>query len=80
MADDPEYGDVRIADIPDVASPDSEEMANARLMASAPELAAALVELRKQLWAHFKPNVRKHFSLMVADAAAGTALHKAGVL
>ena len=27
MADDPEYGEVRIADIPDVASPDSEEMA-----------------------------------------------------
>lgn len=33
---------IRLADIPDVASQDSEEMANAKLMACAPELATAL--------------------------------------
>jgi hypothetical protein len=37
----------------------------------------ALEELRAQLRAHFKLDVRKHYSLMVADAAAGTALAKA---
>lgn len=35
-------GDLRIADIPDVPSKDSEEMANAHVMAAGPELKAAL--------------------------------------
>ncbi len=38
-------GTIRLADIPDVSSRDSEEMANARLMAAAPELYAALKDL-----------------------------------
>lgn len=37
----------------------------------------ALVNLRTRLWADIKLDVRKHFSLMVADAAAGTAIHEA---
>ncbi len=42
------------------------------------ELLEALEELKKQLWAaHLKLDVKKHFSLMVADAAAGTAITKA---
>jgi hypothetical protein len=41
------------------------------------ELVAALVELRKQLWAHVKMDVKKHYSLMVADAQASKAIGKA---
>jgi hypothetical protein len=52
--------------------------ADARLIAAAPELLAALVELKKELWAAgLKLNVRKHFSLLAADAQAGTAIDKA---
>lgn len=47
------------------------------LLLAAPDLAAALEDLRKELRAHFKLDVKKHFSLMAADATAGTALHKA---
>jgi hypothetical protein len=36
---------IRVADIPDVLSEDTEEMANAHLMAAAPELLASIVEL-----------------------------------
>jgi len=39
------------------------------------ELVSALNDLRKELRAHIKFNVRKHYSLMVADAIAGTAIH-----
>lgn len=56
-------------------APDS--AANARLMAAAPDLLAALEEVRKQLREHVKFNVKRHYSLMVADAAAGTAIAKA---
>jgi hypothetical protein len=37
----------------------------------------ALKELRKQLRAHIKLDVRKHYSLMVADAIASAAIAKA---
>lgn len=57
--------------------PAEEWIANARLIAAAPELLAALEGLRAELRAHVKLNVRKHYSLMVADAAAGTAIAKA---
>ena len=56
----------------------AEAEANARLIAAAPELLAALRNLKKELWAAgLKLHVRKHFSLLVADAAAGTAIAKA---
>lgn len=51
--------------------------ANARLIASAPELLAALMALQKQLHEHVKLDVKKHYSLLVADAAASTAIHNA---
>lgn len=38
---------------------------------------AALKNLRRQLREHVKLDVKKHYSLMVADAAAGTAIAKA---
>jgi len=43
----------------------------------APELLAALKALRTELRAHVKLDVKRHYSLMVADAAAGTAIAKA---
>lgn len=57
--------------------PAHERAINARLIAAAPELLVALEGLRRELLAHVKLNVRKHYSLMVADAAAGTAIAKA---
>lgn len=68
-------GDV-IARIP-WAREQGERHANAHLIVAAPDLLAALEDLRKELRAHVKLDVKKHFSLMAADAAAGTAIHKA---
>ena len=45
---------------------------NARLRASNAELVDALDNLRTQLHEHIRMNVKKHYSLMVADAPAGT--------
>jgi hypothetical protein len=42
------------------------------------ELLAALVELRKQVWSHVKMDVKKHYSLMVADSIASAVISKAG--
>lgn len=47
------------------------------LLASAPELLQALEDLRAQLRHHVKFDVRKHYSLMVADVAASKAIDKA---
>jgi hypothetical protein len=52
-------------------------LANARLIAAAPELLAALIELQTQIHAHHKMQVKKDFSLMVADAQASKAIVKA---
>ena len=41
------------------------------------DLLAALLDLRKQLREHVKMDVRKHYGLMVSDAAAGTAIANA---
>lgn len=41
------------------------------------ELLAALKELKKQIFAHHKMNVKKDYSLLVADAAASKAINKA---
>lgn len=55
----------------------AETEATARLFAAAPDLLAALVELQKELRQNIKLDVRKHYSLMVADAAANKAIAKA---
>ena len=42
-----------------------------------PELLEALKELKKQIFAHHVMNVKKDFSLLLADAAAGKAINNA---
>lgn len=56
---------------------DARNREEACLIATAPELLEALKVLRKELRAHIKLDVKKHYSLMVADAAAGKAITKA---
>lgn len=59
-------------------SPDRERaIADSNLVAAAPKLLQALEDLRKEIHAAHILNVKKHFSLMVADAAAGTAIYEA---
>ena len=49
---------------------------DAALIAAAPDLLRVLTDLRKELQAaDLKLNVKKHFSLLAADAAAGTIIH-----
>lgn len=57
--------------------PNDEAKANAALIAAAPDLLAALEGLRRELRQHIKLDVKKHYSLMVWDAAAGQAIRKA---
>ena len=49
----------------------------ARVMAAGAELLDALRDLQKELRAVVKFDVRKHYSLMVRDAAASTAIARA---
>jgi hypothetical protein len=51
--------------------------ANALLMAAAPELLSALLDLQKEIRAAVKFDVKKHYSLMNADACATKAIRKA---
>lgn len=50
---------------------------NAPVLAAAPELLEALELLQVEIRARYKMNVKKDFSLMVADAAATKAIRKA---
>jgi hypothetical protein len=55
----------------------SKAEADACLISAAPELLEALEGLYKQLHAHIRLDVKKHYSLMIADAIASSAIHKA---
>lgn len=48
-----------------------------RLAAINAELVAALDELRRRLWAHITLDVKKHYSLMLADSAASEVTFRA---
>lgn len=50
---------------------------NAQLVAAAPELLAALEDLRDELRGHIRFDVKKHYSLMCAEVAADKAIDKA---
>jgi hypothetical protein len=63
-----------IADIPDAS--DTGE-ANAHLIAAAPDLLEALRALQQEVKSAVKFDVKKHYSLMVADVAASKAIEKA---
>lgn len=61
----------------DMTLKDDEVNANANLLAAAPDMYEALKDLQMQVRAHFKLDVKKHYSLMVADVIANKALAKA---
>lgn len=66
---------VRVADIPDVLDKDCEEMSNARLIAAAPDMAAALADLVRQVTRYINDD-----SCDLPDStAARAALAKAGL-
>lgn len=69
-----------IADCDMITNFPDENLANTRLIAAAPDLFAALGDLQKELRAHVKLDVKKHYSLMTADAAATAAIEKASGL
>ena len=54
-----------------------EDRANARLIAAAPDLLDALKNVLDELHKHHKMNVKKDYSLMVADSVARKAIAKA---
>jgi len=56
---------------------DTETEANARLIAAAPDLLDALKNVLDELHKHHKMNVKKDYSLMVADSVARKAIAKA---
>jgi len=66
-----------VAQVTTVGLSPEEIEANCNLIMAAPELLDALVSLRKELRAHVKMNVRKHYSLMIADVSASKAIAKA---
>ena len=53
------------------------DKAHVALVLAAPDLLAALEDLRRELRNALRMDVRKHYSLMVADAAAGNVIAKA---
>lgn len=59
---------------------DAEALANAHLIAAAPEMHEALKLLQAALTEYKLRDVKKYYSLCVADAAASKALYKAGVV
>lgn len=56
---------------------DAYEEYYANLFALAPALLEALIGLQRELHAHIRLDVKRHYSLMVADAIASTAISKA---
>jgi len=67
-----------ISEDADNPNPMPEEWAQAKhLLLAAPELLQALRELQKELRHAVKLDVKKHYSLMVADACASKAIAKA---
>lgn len=81
MANDPEFGEIRIADIPDVVSEDSPEVATAHLFAQAPEMLVALKAAINQFWADSTEQHRKSFRKIHTDHwinQAEAAITKAG--
>jgi len=58
------------------AVPRDEAEANARIIAAALAMLEALIDVQKEIRAAFKLDVKKHYSLMVAMAAAQQIIHE----
>lgn len=70
QADIEDSQDRRIASVNIRPHTDGKVESIANLMAASPELLEAIQNLQKELRGALNFNVRKHYSLMVADAAA----------